>query len=209
MPLSPAGFPKDLDPSNPKGSDPGSILDAQCRNIIQSIQQTFPQMGEATTLTGTQINRAQAGWGGIRVSGPQSISAVNLTNSRIKLGPFDQAIDIAPEDVTQDVAGDTITVEAGRWLVTGIVAGRGPGAGFNTSVKIQLVETVGKVGQSLSNTAGVPTGMEFFGASFTGLYAASAQTQLELGILILTGGSLTVDFIEYMELSASRVGGAV
>ena len=207
MPLSPAGFPKDLDPSNPIGQDPGSILDAQCRNIIQSIKQTFPQMGEATQLTGTEIDRAKSGFGGIQLSGPTDIiPSVTLTTSRVLAGPYDKNIDPAPVDVVQDFSTSSITIQPGRWLITGSLSGRMDPASVGTIMRLQLVGTIGKVGQSMQSTTNIAAADVGFGISFCGFYATTVAIQLELGFQLLTPTTLTINFADYAELSASRIG---
>lgn len=155
------------------------------------------------------VQGVKAGYGGLQLSG--SISTLfTITTTRQKVTGYDQNVTPNPVDVTQSLGSQTITVQAGLWFIGAIVAVRcNPSAIVDRKVQLQLVASVGNIGQPMRQVTAVGADEEAFGLTLAGLYRATSQRQLELGIQMLTAASnITVNQADHLAFTAHRVGPA-
>ena len=206
MSLSPRNFFGLVDDSNPKGSDPGSLLDNQDREILGSLKQQFPNLNSVVNATPAQLN--WTGYGGLKADSPKSISPATTipTAPAIIINDLYDSISCAtPVGVTQDLTGGILILDAGTWHVSASVAARAVASGTNNNRGIDgRVRVASGASFPIRITSSIQADQTFFSANASGIIELASQTSIEIAISAL-GANVTVDYLDGLNFQATRI----
>ena len=211
MSLSPVGYFGNLDDSNPKGSDSASISDDQHRNILASCKQQGPNWTGAITATHTAINSAATkaantdpGYGGIRLSGPLSITPVTLTSTPVIINQYDQTIASPAVDVTQDSSGGSLTIQSGLWMLFGNFAGRFV-AGSDPNRFIVLYIRADGSNLAARMASALPENAISVGGNICAMWRTTTSNRVMELFISSNNGNSDLNYIDALEFSAFRL----